>query len=120
MTREEKDKRIKEIVGRLGIYPTYTKFCGPNSPVHCIADTINENSSKLQHISSRVNDLSELMIVLSTKPEDDKKVNTNNSYSELQEIVERNFYELQETITKVDDLYKIVSELSSRTEEDSK
>lgn len=122
MTKEEKNERINQIIRRLSVYPTNVQFCNPTSPLTAsdVAGSINSNAMKLQEVSQRVNDLSELMLLLSTKTEDNEEVNTNSSSSELkelQEITERNSYEIQETVIKVDDLYKIVSALSSEEEE---
>ena len=122
MTKEEKNERINQIIRRLSVYPTNVQFCNPTNPLTApdVAGSINSNAVKLQEVSQRVNDLSELMLLLSTKTEDNEEVNTNSSSSELkelQEITERNSYEIQETAIKVDDLYKIVSALSSEEEE---
>lgn len=122
MTKEEKNERINQIIRRLSVYPTNVQFCNPTSPLTAsdVAGSINSNAVKLQEVSQRVNDLSELMLLLSTKTEDNEEVNTNSSsfeLKELQEITERNSYEIQETAIKVDDLYKIVSALSSEEEE---
>ena len=71
MNKTEKDEEIKRIIGRLRISTTNVRFCGPYNNQQMASEAINENASRLQDVSDRVNDLSRLMILLASKTEED-------------------------------------------------